>query len=298
MNSSCYVGTQDPADLIIMEDLAIREFRTADRCIGLDIDHVKLAVAKLAKMHAASAVLIANNGLALDSSYDQGIFNKKIQPFIRDVYKQNTPYVKESMATWKCQETVAELPEDFRGKMLEKMFEIIERDDSRFNVLLHGDLWCNNLMFRYNADDGAVEDCLLVDYQMVNYNSPMLDLQYLIYTSVAHDLKMNSVDEIIHYYHQQLVANLQKLGYEEKRIPKLLDLQKDFLNLGLYGVVTAFGTFAVMVAPGGDDSDLETIWTKEEAGVQLKRRMYSNPIYVKAMEELLPVFHRKGYFEE
>lgn len=55
---SCFVGTRHPSDLIIMEDLSLTGFRSADRMVGLDFEHVKLTVAKLAKLHAASAVLV------------------------------------------------------------------------------------------------------------------------------------------------------------------------------------------------------------------------------------------------
>lgn len=41
-----------------MDDLSLAGYRSADRFVGLDFDHVKLTVAKLAKMHAASAVFV------------------------------------------------------------------------------------------------------------------------------------------------------------------------------------------------------------------------------------------------
>lgn len=39
-----------------MEDISVDGYRTADRTLGLDMEHVQLVIEKLAKYHAASAV--------------------------------------------------------------------------------------------------------------------------------------------------------------------------------------------------------------------------------------------------
>lgn len=54
----CFIGTRDPGDLIIMEDLCVVGYRAANRLVGLDFEHIQLAIATLAKMHAASAVFV------------------------------------------------------------------------------------------------------------------------------------------------------------------------------------------------------------------------------------------------
>lgn len=49
---------RDPGHLLIMEDLCERGFRTANRLEGLDLQHMDMALAALAKFHAASAVYL------------------------------------------------------------------------------------------------------------------------------------------------------------------------------------------------------------------------------------------------
>lgn len=55
LSSRCTRAECDPRELIIMEDISVDGYKTADRTAGLDMEHVKLVLDKLAKYHAASA---------------------------------------------------------------------------------------------------------------------------------------------------------------------------------------------------------------------------------------------------
>lgn len=215
---------------------------------------------------------------------------------MEDMYNKMSGSIQEVINQWPCA-NVLERHGDIQMSMLRKTFQVIKLRESRFNVLCHGDLWCNNVMFKYNEETEKVEEAIFVDFQMCLYNSPMLDLQYFIYSSLQQEIRMTRVDHIIAYYHKQLVSNLKLLGYS-KKLPTLLDLHKDFLELGLYGVMTSFGTLSIAMAPGGEDSDMDTMMSGNEAGVNLQKRIYSNPAYVKVMDELVRYFDMKGFFEQ
>lgn len=293
---------------------------------GLDFEHTQLTMAKLAKFHAASAVFIEqvgvqcflslsiylylearNNWLYLlvymyfqgnvfDKKFNDGIYTEAMREIMDHMGQKAEAIMKECFEEWKCADILKKCEKNLKDAIGNKVFELVKRDESRFNVLCHGDMWCNNVMFKYNEDSGKVEEAILVDFQMCNYNSPALDLQYFIYSSTQHEIKLNKVDHILQYYHRQLVDSLQKLGYK-KKLPTLLQLQKDFLDLGLFGVSSAFGTFSIAVAPPGDDADMSSFLGDDQAAVNFQRRLYSNPIYVKGMEDLVPYFELKGFLQ-
>lgn len=43
---------------LVFEDLTVNGYKNVNRTLGLDYDHLKLVLCKLAKWHAASAILV------------------------------------------------------------------------------------------------------------------------------------------------------------------------------------------------------------------------------------------------
>lgn len=96
-----------------------------------------------------------------------------------------------------------------------------------FNVLNHGDIWSNNIMFNYN-DDEAIENTYFVDYQLCKYGTPSYDLYLLILSSAKLDIKVNQFVEFLRFYQLHLQQCLQKLKFTGV-IPTLDDI-KDLLS--------------------------------------------------------------------
>lgn len=96
------------------------------------------------------------------------------------------------------------------------------RSPDEFNVLNHGDLWANNIMFQYNGD-GSLNETYFIDLQMSRYGSPAQDLIYFLLSSTSLDIKLKHFDYFISYYHRHLIDNLKHIKYEGK-LPKLRDI--------------------------------------------------------------------------
>lgn len=62
----CLRVEQDPFDVLVLEDLKIRNFEMADRRVGFNLEQTKLVLKKLAKFHAASVVHYQRVGFFID----------------------------------------------------------------------------------------------------------------------------------------------------------------------------------------------------------------------------------------
>lgn len=75
---------------------------------------------------------------------------------------------------------------------MDLVLEAVKRQETGFNVLIHGDLWVNNIMF------GDFEDAVrLVDFQLAHFTSPVIDLLYFIITSTTIDVRFNHVERLL-----------------------------------------------------------------------------------------------------
>lgn len=106
---------------------------------------------------------------------------------------------------------------------------------SDFHTILHGDLWVNNQMFRYN-DQKQLQDVKFVDFQMSFYGNPMCELIYFLFTSLKPHLVVEHLDDLVAYYHAQLVNAMVVLKVKESP-PSLDQLQIQLQRAGPYGMI-------------------------------------------------------------
>ena len=136
-----------------------------------------------------------------------------------------------------------------------------QNDD--FKVVNHADLWLNNQLFSYDADNkpndvlfvsnSVIKNNFLfcfciqlkigfilfqVDFQISYWGSPAIDLWYFFMSSTHNDIK-HEYDRYVKTYHDYLVDALKTLNYS-KKIPTLVDLHKMMLTYGAYGIRNLF----------------------------------------------------------
>ncbi|XP_055641626.1 uncharacterized protein LOC129778627 [Toxorhynchites rutilus septentrionalis] len=282
-----------PSDIIVMDDLTSLRYKLANRQEGLDQMQVEMVLEKLAQFHAASAVHSTNTGY-LKLLYKTGLYNKDnlevMERLLRPAYDacfdaiKSFPFAKEYITDLEKIQPVA----------FTRVFETLLVDPHGFNVLNHGDFWCNNILFQYEGVDKLI-DSSLIDFQLCFYGSPVLDLNFFLFTSVSEDIRLSKLHYFIRYYHEKLISNLVVLGYR-LALPTLKTLQFDFYDRLVYGASTIFGLLALSCVDPTDDLTMEALQKDDEAGQRLKKRLYTNERYVKALESLLPFFAKKGAF--
>lgn len=180
-------------------------------------------------------------------------------------------------------------------EMIDQNIEMGRIKPDEFNVLNHGDSWCNNIMFNYN-DEGKRNETILVDFQMCKYGSPAQDLLYFIFSSPKQEIRLEKFDYMIKYYHDNLIENLSILKYP-KQSPTLADLHISLLRNRGWAKSSTFGILAIVLLEHTENANLDNFIKSDEEGVNFKNHLYSNPRYVKCLNEILPWLENRGMLE-
>ncbi|KAH8417167.1 hypothetical protein KR222_005492 [Zaprionus bogoriensis] len=276
--------------VLVLEDLKRQKFQNIDRLKGFDMAHMRRVLLKLAEFHAASAVLHEQNG-PYEAMFNTSLYNEANRELFENLGKLRIEQYIKAMRQWQMpdvEDYIKRLPSP--SEYFDIGIALNTVDESEFNCLNHGDMWCNNIMF---ADEGAEERTLFVDLQIAKWGSPAQDLWYLITSSVSLDIKVTEFDQFVYIYHTRLVECLKLLKYS-KHIPTLRELHITMIKYGNWGPMTANTVLVAVVMPSDKDSNINMLLMPGPVGDAFRFKTFSNPLYGKAMVQLLPFFRNKG----
>ena len=157
--AECYYSLPGPpVAAMVLQDLKSLGFKMAERKKGLDFNHCSLVLKTLAKYHATSVVLYEQKP-ELFQTLEENIFQEKNKSDLETYYGQRLKLLASQVITW------PEYDERYATKLRkvseifpDYVMKITQRQDGDFNVLIHGDLWLNNMMFRYSESTAEVQD--------------------------------------------------------------------------------------------------------------------------------------------
>lgn len=283
---------QSDENVVLLEDLKEKHFRNADRIKGLDLEHCKCVLIKMAELHAASAVYFESHG-RYEEMFTKGVFSEDNRFYV-EAFNESLYAVLR-----KCMESSYENGNYFVKKFCKsaKEFtnEIIEAgrvDYSEFNVLNHGDCWSNNIMFKYGESKNIIET-VFIDFQYCKYGTPAQDLYYFLLSSAEHDLKVDKFDFFIKVYHEKLVENLELLDYPKKS-PSLIDIHIALFRHGTWAIITTTGIMGAALLDANEHANMDNYVSDDASGNDFKMMVFGNERYIKAMNLLLPWMDCRG----
>lgn len=90
------------------------------------------------------------------------------------------------------------------------MSDLVNRETT-LATICHGDCWTNNFLYKYDGNNDIVETCL-VDFQLIRYGSPALDISNLIFCCTDKSLRQNHMETFLESYYKELLKSLRSLG--------------------------------------------------------------------------------------
>ncbi|XP_055855054.1 uncharacterized protein LOC129918492 [Episyrphus balteatus] len=278
---------------MIFEDLTQRGYIMCDRLKGLDMDHAKMCLRKLAKMHATSAVLNEREPGTF-KTYDRGLFNRhtdNFSPFFVGILDACGRMVSKLEGFKKYGEKLLAL----KPKLMEYGKQVFDPVDGHVNVLAHGDFWVNNVMFNEGPNQRP-NDVILIDFQYSCWGSPAIDLHYFFNTSLMEDMRLHQQDELFQYYYNIFTGILKALKFQAK-IPSLHQFLLHMSEKEFYAVTSGCLVQAVMINEQTEDADFHSLMGEDERALNFKNTIFKNEKVQKNLKRLLPKFDRKGLLD-
>ena len=153
-----YYQSGSPAAALVLDDLKEEGFRLADRTVGLDMQHCILVMKAIAQQHAASAVLHLKDP-EIFKPFNESFYCERHRKIIELLFQSNMKNLAKEVEKWPLfNDRFASKLHIAADKYVDFLIKLLERDDNDFNVFIHGDLWKNNIMFRYSDDTDEVMD--------------------------------------------------------------------------------------------------------------------------------------------
>lgn len=149
--TKCYATSlENRAELLVLEDLVAAGYKPCDRKKPLDEFHVSLVLRSYGKFHALS--------LALHDQHPE-LF-KQITGNLTDLFPLVFPTLLASMKMQVIKNLQMLIENGYTAEfqLAEKVTKELEgtlvmnsESDDPYNVVTHGDCWCNNMMFKYDV---------------------------------------------------------------------------------------------------------------------------------------------------
>ncbi|XP_046801334.1 uncharacterized protein LOC124418625 [Lucilia cuprina] len=265
----CYfTSTEEYNETICMSDLQIDEFFMHNRFEPLPLDQVVYIMGIYGKLHATTLAIKDQNPEKINSLKNiPDIFvQRKNDIQLNDYFESLKRSALESIDKEKELGYWDKLNEYFnRGTFYELMLTLLDSKSSEpYSVICHGDCWINNVMFK--KKNGKVVDARLIDWQIMRYSSPIIDIMYFLMSCTTRDFRKQHFQKALEIYHCAVMEHIKKLGSNPEKLFARSAFNREFKNKGAIGLLFGMIVLPILTTKSEDVPDLEKLSEKISAG--------------------------------
>ncbi|XP_015126055.1 uncharacterized protein LOC107047743 [Diachasma alloeum] len=291
LSPKAYYSSNEP-NIIVMEDLVSLGFQNKNRKVGLNKKQMFMILENIADFHAASVLLNEQNPGCV-SRFASGFINSKTPVAFFTFISNGLESIGNSVRNWPGEKFVS-----ISNKLINKSREIIQKlfivyqcDADELQVLNHGDLWVNNIMFKDDGN-GEPQEVRFVDYQMCIWSSPAIDLLYFLGIVPETSIKMTNDEIFLQCYLNRFASTMQTLGCCAKS-PTLEQLKRSMFKRRDYTLMAALTFYPKMIADDDEVEDVDDILERGESTTDLLK----NPTARETIAKILPILDERGYLD-
>lgn len=193
---------------IVLENLRTAGYKGIPKKMWLDLEHCKVSLKSLAKFHTAGILYEQRESKERGNKYK---LDDQYPELLKDVIfagDENPAalFFKSSLeGIFQLISLIAEngvSKTAFAEKLEGAVSEILSADnelDQIRKTLLHGDLWSNNFLYCYQ--DKSPVSSKLLDFQIIKYGPPSLDVLGFLYTNTRKQFRQEFAEDLLEYYY-------------------------------------------------------------------------------------------------
>ncbi|XP_015127860.1 uncharacterized protein LOC107048925 [Diachasma alloeum] len=207
-------------DVIVLEDMMAEGYTMKNKLDPFDFDHCKIVLTTLAKFHAKSMIFEELSEKNLLEEFPH-CMHETLYSFKGRGHRGLQAAVGGALAMIDLLDSLGDTEKiKFKERIVSMAESHVERlgpSKKLKNVLCHGDLWANNLLFKY-GEGGTPDACCLIDFQLARYNPPAHDILCFFQFSTTRQLREKHGPELFKIYHDHLSKTLTDAGLDPERI--------------------------------------------------------------------------------
>ncbi|PSN46873.1 hypothetical protein C0J52_19078 [Blattella germanica] len=281
-----YTHHGTPVSFLAFEDLKAVGYSLALHSDGLDMKHCLLTLRTLAAYHAAGVVMEKTEPQKIDKFRDY-FWRENMRESMEKMFNPVLHNVALEAENWpECKGQIVDSLKRLSVSSFDHLLESTRRNEEDFHVLCHGDVWMNNLMFRYSDGCKDVTYMRFVDFQMCCWGSPSLDLAYFINANASIEVLENQ-NILIDEYHKVLCDTLNVLGHGHLS-PKKSHIYEQYEKRHKFGLITGIVVRSAIFAEKDSKPDMEGI-LRGEGRFEFSDKFKSH------IRSALSIFHKKGW---
>jgi len=224
----CYKGPNPLDNYICMEDVRFDGYKMTDKYVGLTLEETLLVMKEIGRFHALTYSLIKWEGEKIFSAPPFSTLVEFYAFYLPDGETVNPGIAEFAGAFQGGINNGLELMEKRNPTLHQKMKIHFEKtggaekfpelqlgtsfgtDLKYFPVIVHGDLWSNNIMLKYNTD-GIPISMKFLDFQFSRRGNIYEDLAYFVFTSTTPELRRKHSWSPLQTYFDSFTKALKEL---------------------------------------------------------------------------------------
>uniref|UniRef100_U5ET49 Putative juvenile hormone-inducible protein n=1 Tax=Corethrella appendiculata TaxID=1370023 RepID=U5ET49_9DIPT len=251
-------------DFVAMDDLGQYGYKPANRQLGVDFTKCSWCMKVLARFHALSMAMkdqepekfqeIIKN---IKETYYAAAFKKWYAKFCAQMIGVAKDAIDKEYGGTEIQ---LKSKKFLDNNLYDTMVSLVETKN-RNSVITHGDCWLPNFLFKFapNSNEQEPISIKMIDYQLVRYGSPVLDISFFIYSCTNQAMREQYYDELLNIYYTNLTDLIRDLGSDPNKVFPREEFEKELKQFSRFGCGFSIESVPLSIMDDDDTADFSKI---------------------------------------